>query len=478
MHGSLSIQQVLKQNLNRDRGMPLNNVNGNKKRNRSTNKRINNDLRFAIHTLGCKVNQYESEKIIAGLKDRGWILVDFPSSKADVHIINTCTVTAVANHKSRQLIRRAINGNPNSAVIVTGCYADSDKAEIQAIEGVDLVVGNDEKTVLPGLIATRFGVKTISRSVEFDESAREQPQNTGSGLRTRAFVKVQDGCNNFCTYCIVPYVRGDLRSRPVEEVVDEVEGLVSTGTKEVVLTGIHLGLYGAGANRAAKGAGLGDLVERLIQIPNIGRIRLSSIELNEITPKIVELISVSGKLCNHLHIPLQSGSNGILKRMNRRYTADEFIDRAIELKLSIANSAITTDVIVGFPGETDRDFEETVRTIEAVGFSKLHVFKYSPRKGTPAASYPDQISNKIKDARSSILIDLGKRLSEVFASRFVDKKLTVLIERENERLLTGISDNYIRVACRGDAKHKYAGELVTVAMNGQEEEKLIGDILI
>lgn len=414
---------------------------------------------FSIHTLGCKVNQYESERMVSELNRAGWDHVDF-SSRADVYIINTCTVTAVASHKSRQLIRRALKNNPGATVVVTGCYADSDRDEIAAIEGVGLVVGNEDKGELPRLLADRLGVY-MAEMVSEGTSEKQ--------MHTRALVKVQDGCNNFCSYCIVPYVRGDLWTRPESEIVDEVSRLIAGGTQEIVLTGIHLGLYGEGM-----GTDLGKLLTRLVDIRGLERIRLSSIELNEVTPKIIELMTSSDKVCNHLHIPLQSGSDNVLSKMNRHYTAEDFIKRTGELRDKIENLAITTDIIVGFPGETERDFEDTLRLVERVGFSKLHVFKYSPRKGTPAAGFSDQVPNRVKDRRSAELIELGKRLSSEFASRYVGKNLSVLIEREQEGLLSGVSDNYIRVNTQGPSD--IIGEPANVKINKQEEEVLYGEI--
>jgi len=423
------------------------------------NRKFMKNLSFSIHTLGCKVNQYESERMVSELNRVGWDRVDF-SSRADVYIINTCTVTAVASHKSRQLIRRALKSNPEATVVVTGCYADSDRDEISAIDGVGLVVGNEDKGDLPRLLADRLGVY-IPDTISEDTSEKQ--------MHTRALVKVQDGCNNFCSYCIVPYVRGDLWTRPEHEIVDEVSRLVAGGTREVVLTGIHLGLYGEGTN-----TGLGELMAKLVDIRGLGRIRLSSIELNEVTPEIIEIVSSSDKVCNHLHIPLQSGSDNVLSRMNRHYTAEEFIKRTDELRERIENLAITTDIIVGFPGETESEFEDTLKLVERVGFSKLHVFKYSPRKGTPAATFSDQVPNKVKDSRSARLIELGKRLSLEFASGYVGKNLSVLVEREQEGLLSGVSDNYIRVSMEGPSD--IIGGLVNIKVNRQEEEVLYGEI--
>ncbi|MCL6471685.1 MAG: tRNA (N(6)-L-threonylcarbamoyladenosine(37)-C(2))-methylthiotransferase MtaB [Firmicutes bacterium] len=416
---------------------------------------------FSIHTLGCKVNQYEGERIVADLKRMGWDQVDF-SSSADVYIINSCTVTAVANHKSRQLIRRALKNNPESLVVVTGCYADSDRDEIAQIEGIDLIVGNDQKRELPRVLAEKLGMEASSK-VSGDKIVMP--------LHTRALVKIQDGCNQFCSYCIVPYVRGNLWSRPQSEIVDEVSRLVATGTQEIVLTGIHLGLYGNGT-----GNSLGSLLRRLIDIRGLGRIRLSSIELNEITPDIVELISTSGKVCNHLHIPLQSGSDSILAKMNRRYTQSEFVERTDELKQKIDGLAITTDVIVGFPGETDNDFNDTAELVERVGFSKLHVFKFSPRAGTPAATYNNQVASSVKDSRSAQLIDISRKLSSKFASNYVGKNLSVLVERAHGKYLSGISDNYIRVHIEGGTQDAI-GRLVNVNIDEQENAILYGRIV-
>lgn len=417
-------------------------------------------MNFSIHTLGCKVNQYESEQIIAELKKFGWEHVDF-SGSADVYVINSCTVTAVANHKSRQLIRRALKKNPKGLVVVTGCYADSDRDEIAKIDGIGLILGNSDKKDLPRLLAEKFGVSTAADS-ENTKTARQ--------LHTRSLVKIQDGCNQFCSYCIVPYVRGDLRSRSEEEVVDEVNRLVAGGAQEIVLTGIHLGLYGANTDYD-----LGSLLAKLIKIPRLGRIRLSSIELNEITPQIIELMATSAKICNHLHIPLQSGSDRILSRMNRHYTAEDFIERTGELRRKIDNLAITTDVIVGFPGETGQDFEDTVRLAERVAFSKLHVFKFSPRKGTPAASYDEQIPSIVKDKRSVELIDVGNELSAAFASNYIGNTLNVLIERVQGEYLSGVSDNYIRVYCEGPSE--LVGQLATVRIIKQEDTVLYGKVL-
>ncbi|MBE0448449.1 MAG: tRNA (N(6)-L-threonylcarbamoyladenosine(37)-C(2))-methylthiotransferase MtaB [Actinobacteria bacterium] len=416
-------------------------------------------ITFSIHTLGCKVNQYEGERIATELGKFGWKKVDF-SARADIYVVNSCTVTAVASHKSRQLIRRALRNNPYATVAVTGCYADSDREEIAAIVGVSLILGNGEKDELPRLLAEKVG------ELRLNEMAEETPIRAS---HTRSLIKIQAGCNQFCSYCIVPYVRGGPWSRPEAKIIDDVNRLVDAGTQEVVLTGIHLGLYGMGQK-----TDLGNLLAKLIEIPGLGRIRLSSIELREITPQIIELASTSGKICNHLHIPLQSGSNKILSRMNRHYTADEFIRHTDEFKHQIANLAITTDIIVGFPGETDNDFEDSVRLAEKVGFSKLHVFKFSPRKGTPAADFDQQVSREVKDKRSAALISIGEKLSSQFAAGYIGKELTVLIERRQGGYVSGVSDNYIRVLCEGP--DEVVGKLITVKIIGQEETILYGRI--
>ena len=420
-------------------------------------------IAFSIHTLGCKVNQYESERIAAELGSFGWEMVAF-SSRADVYIINSCTVTAVAGHKSRQLIRRAVRNNPGARVVVTGCYADSDRTAIEAIEGVSLVLGNDDKDRLPILVAQELGIdiKPIART-----TGKPAPN---PALHTRALVKIQDGCDRFCSYCIVPHVRGELWSRPESEIIDEVARLAREGTPEIVLTGIHLGLYGAGHD-----TGLADLLAKLVEIEGLGRIRLSSIELREVTPELVELIAASPKLCKHLHIPLQHGSNAVLAAMNRHYTVEEFAERANYLASAVDDLALTTDIIVGFPGETDADFERTVEIVGSIGFSRLHVFKFSPRKGTPAAGLDGQIPKDVKEKRSAELIALGEDLAARFASRYIGKELIVSIERRQGEYLSGMSDNYIRVMCAGP--DELIGALAEVRIEKQEDATLYGRVL-
>ena len=421
------------------------------------------NIAFSIHTLGCKVNQYESERIAAALGAFSWERVPF-ASRADVYIINSCTVTAVAGHKSRQLIRRAVRNNPGARVVVTGCYADSDRAAVEAIEGVSLVLGNDDKDRLPQLIAEELGI-------DFDPIVRvsgEPAPNTAP--HTRALVKIQDGCDQFCSYCIVPHVRGDLWSRPEAEIIDEVARLAREGAPEIVLTGIHLGLYGAGHD-----TGLADLLATLVEIEGLGRIRLSSIELREVTPELVELIAASPKLCKHLHVPLQHGSNAVLAAMNRHYSAEEFAERARYLASAVGDIALTTDVIVGFPGETDADFKRTVDLVASIGFSRLHVFKFSPRKGTPAAGLGGQIPKDVKERRSAELIALGEDLAARFASRYIGKELIVSIERRQGEYLSGMSDNYIRVMCAGS--DELIGKLARVRVDEREDAKLFGEVI-
>ncbi|MDI6816074.1 MAG: tRNA (N(6)-L-threonylcarbamoyladenosine(37)-C(2))-methylthiotransferase MtaB [Actinomycetota bacterium] len=420
-------------------------------------------IAFSIHTLGCKVNQYESERIAAELGAYGWEMVAF-SSRADVYIINSCTVTAVAGHKSRQLIRRAVRNNPGARVVVTGCYADSDRVAIEAIEGVSLVLGNDDKDRLPLLVAQELGIGI--------EPGRRTPGEPAPNttLHTRALVKIQDGCDQFCSYCIVPHVRGDLWSRPEPEIVDEVARLAREGTPEIVLTGIHLGLYGAGQD-----TGLADLLAKLVEIEGLGRIRLSSIELREVTPELVDLIAASPKLCKHLHIPLQNGSNAVLVAMNRHYSAEEFAERAHYLTSSIEDIALTTDIIVGFPSETDADFKSTMDLVASIGFSRLHVFKFSPRKGTPAAGLGGQIPKDVKEKRSAELIALGEDLAARFASRYIGKELIVSIERRQGEHLSGMSDNYIRVMCAGS--DELLGRLARVRIEKQEDATLYGRVV-
>ncbi|MDI6821465.1 MAG: tRNA (N(6)-L-threonylcarbamoyladenosine(37)-C(2))-methylthiotransferase MtaB [Actinomycetota bacterium] len=413
--------------------------------------------KVAFYTLGCKVNQYETETMIKEFLSRGFELVDF-SEEADVYVINTCTVTSTSDRKCRKKIRQAVRRNPSGFVVVTGCYVDRNPIEIWEIPGVDLAVPNREKTRLAQLIVEKLSISGVESG---------EPQR----LHTRALVKIQDGCNQFCSYCIVPYVRGTISSRQEEEILNEVEGLIQSGVKEVVVTGIRLGKYGVDLPTETN---LVKLLAALARMP-LARIRLSSLEVKEITPELIALMASSPKFCRHLHIPLQSGDNEILRSMNRDYKREEYLQIIREIRENIPEIAITTDVMVGFPGEGEEQFHRTRDLMMEVRFRKTHVFKFSPREETVAASLPNQIPPEVKEKRSAELLDLNRVLAAEFVKEFVGRDLEVLVERIHNGVLTGLTDNYIRVYFEGPAELK--GKLMTVHTLQAENGCLYGKLL-
>ncbi len=419
-------------------------------------------LKFAVSTLGCKVNQYESERIARDFLRNDFKLVDF-TQFADVYIINTCMVTNTTEAKSRKIIRRASRRNSNAFIVATGCYAELKPDEIRAIEGVDLVVGNSKKIDLVNLVLKAL---MITNSIPKEKELLENRH-----FHTRALVKIQDGCDRFCSYCIIPYARGGLKSRAQSEIVNEARGLAENGIKEIVLTGIHLGKYGWDL---CKKDALVELLLELKEVEGIKRIRLSSIELKELTPRLISLIADEPKLCHHVHVPLQSGSNKVLRMMNRDYVVEDFIKTMEKIKNLVPEIALTTDVIVGFPGETEDCFQETVSMVKKVGFRKLHVFRFSERSGTKAAEMPNKISDFVKDRRSRELIKVGEILTENFLNRFPGRKLEVLVEKFNNknRLLTGLTENYIRVDFEGSKD--LCGQIVGVQVSDVRNGKVFG----
>jgi threonylcarbamoyladenosine tRNA methylthiotransferase MtaB len=400
----------------------------------------------AFHTLGCKVNQYETEALEDLFVQKGYRVVDF-ASPADVYVINTCTVTHHGDSKSRQAIRRAKKTNPDAVVAVIGCYVQVAPDEVLAVDGVDVVVGTADKSRLPELVEKAIesgrplkAVRDLSREEDFEELALGQ-RHKG---RTRAFVKVQEGCRQFCTYCIIPYARGPLRSRPAEAVLRQVERLVELGYREVVLTGIHVTSYGVdpGADTNLLG-----LIKRVHSLPGLDRIRLSSLEPTFMTKEAISEIAQLEKVCRHFHLSLQSGCDETLKKMGRKYTTGEYREIVERLMEKLPGVAVTTDVMVGFPGETREEFEKTYRFLQSLGLYNMHVFKFSPRKGTPAAGYGGQVSAKEKDERSKALIDLAARCRKSFHDKFVGQSLDVLYEQWSslEGHYEGLTDNYIKV---------------------------------
>ena len=406
--------------------------------------------RVALYTLGCKVNQYESSSLAWLFSERGYQVVDF-EGEADVYIINTCTVTHLADSKSRQLIRRAVKANPLAIIAATGCYAQVSPDEVQKIDGVDLLVGTRDRARLVDLVEQaakgRGAVNAVSQYTAFDEFEEMSVQSIQG--RARAFLKIQEGCSNYCTYCIVPYARGPLRSRQPDRVIAAARELVSSGYGEIVLTGIHTGAYGHDLDIDINLAGL---LLRLFKIPGLRRLRLSSIEPHDITLELVEVMSGCKIFCLHLHVPLQSGEDEILQRMGRKYTAWEFFRLTEVLRENIPGLSLTTDVMVGFPGETADHFLSTYSLVKNIAFSGRHVFKYSPRRGTPAAGYGQQVEPGLKDERSRKLIALGKKMSADFASSHLGRDLSVLVEQrvhDDADLFEGHTDNYLKVVFPG-----------------------------
>lgn len=413
----------------------------------------------AFHTLGCKVNHYETEAIWQLFKDANYERVEFETN-ADVFVINTCTVTNTGDKKSRQIIRRAIRQNPDAVVCVTGCYAQTSSAEIMEIPGVDIVVGTQDRHKLLDYIQ-QFqderqpinGVGNIMKNRTYEEL--EVPYFTD---RTRASLKIQEGCNNFCTFCIIPWARGLMRSRDPEKVVEQATQLVNSGYKEIVLTGIHTGGYG----QDLKNYNLAQLLRDLDTIEGLERIRISSIEASQLTDEVIDVIGNSNKVVRHLHIPLQSGSDDVLKRMRRKYTMAHFSERLTKLHQALPDLAVTSDVIVGFPGESEDEFQETYDFIVNHHFSELHVFPYSPRIGTPAARMDNQIDEETKNVRVHKLISLSNQLAKEYASKFEDEVLEVIPEEmgEEPHTLVGYADNYMKVRFEGD--DSLIGQIVKV----------------
>ncbi len=431
--------------------------------------------RVAFATLGCKVNQYDSEAMMALFRKAGYEVVDF-QEPADVYIVNTCTVTGRGAAKSRQLIRNAIRRSPLSVVAVAGCYTQTDPDEVAGIPGVSLIIGNQDRHRVVELCEQAANAPEPIRAVNNIWQAREfeeMPVESFLG-HTRAVVKIQEGCNIFCTFCIIPFARGKPRSRRPESVVQEVERLAAEGFREVVLTGIHLGSYGVDYKHEFT---LAEVVERLTEIEGIDRVRLSSLEPKHVTPHLMDLLEHNPKVCRHLHLSLQSGSQTVLERMKRAYTAQEYREVVHELRRRIPDLGLTTDIIVGFPGETEEEHAESMAFVREMGFHRLHVFPFSPRKGTKAATMPDQVPKKIKERRTHEMIALGRELALSFAERFKGKTLHVLAEEEADAepgWLEGYTDNYIRVRFPGGDELKNC--IIPVKITEVEEDVCLGEM--
>lgn len=407
--------------------------------------------RVAFTTLGCKVNQFETEILEGLFKKRGYEVVDF-DQPADVYVINTCSVTHLGERKSRQLIRRAGRTNPSATVAVTGCYAQVAPEEVAAIEGVNLIVGTQDRQRMVDLVEAAASSREAVRAVGDIMAARDFediPLFSAPG-RTRAFLKIQEGCANFCSYCIIPYARGPLRSRPLASVTSEAAKLVAVGFKEIVLTGIHLGAYGRDSGGRLS---LADAVRAVLAVDGLTRLRLSSLESIEVSGEIIELMRTDERLCPHLHLPLQSGCDRVLKAMNRHYAAAEYRELVRGIRSRVPDIAVSTDVIVGFPGETPEDFDATLAFIREMKFARLHVFPYSRRKGTPAAAFAGQINEAEKKRRVAELQTVAEAAAAEFRGKFLGRELDVLFEGQEAGLVEGLTGNYLRIFAPGTAEN-------------------------
>ena len=425
----------------------------------------------AFHNLGCKVNSYETEAMQQLLEDAGYEIVPFREG-ADVYIINTCSVTNVADRKSRQMLHRAKKMNPSAAVVAVGCYVQAAGAELKKDEAVDLIVGNNQKKDLVQILDDYFAdhensgeILDIGHSQEYEELHIRRIAD-----HTRAFIKVQDGCNQFCSYCIIPYTRGRVRSRRPEDIEHEVRGIAEAGYKEIVLTGIHLSSYGVDFKDEQK-ENLLTLIKRLDQIPGIERLRLGSLEPRIVTREFAKELARMRTICPHFHLSLQSGCDATLKRMNRRYNAAEYQACCEILREEFDNPAITTDVIVGFPGETEEEFAETERFLKAIHFYEMHIFKYSRRAGTRAADMPDQVPEGTKSVRSDILLALEKQQSLEYRGRFLGTEEEILLEEPIEidgtKYMMGHTRQYVKgaVPYEEGLKNKTVKGIFTKALN-------------
>lgn len=427
----------------------------------------------ALHNLGCKVNAYETEAMQHLLEEAGYEIVPF-TQKADVYVINTCSVTNMADRKSRQMLHKAKKNNPDSIVVAAGCYVQTSEKEVLNDLSVDIVIGNDRKHDLVRLLE-EYSLDSVNDTVDdindgkhdFEELFIDQTKE-----HTRAFIKVQDGCNQFCSYCIIPYARGRVRSRRFENVIAEVERLAANGFKEVVLTGIHLSSYGVDFEEAT---GLLELIQAVNAVKGIERIRLGSLEPKIVTEHFASELSKLDKICPHFHLSLQSGCDATLKRMNRKYTTKEY-ERGCELlRKYFVHPAITTDVIVGFPGETEEEFEQTKAYLEHIHFYEMHIFKYSKRKGTRAAVMPDQIDEKIKAARSEKLIALGHDMSKEFRKFYIGKNEEALFEEKavigDKEYFVGYTKEYVKVAKKTD--ENLENQIVSGRISGMLTDEIL-----
>ena len=433
--------------------------------------------KIAFYTLGCKVNQADTASMENLFLRSGHQLVSF-DGEADVYIINTCVVTNTGQRKSRQTIHRAIRKNPNALIVVTGCYPQTAAEEVKAIAGVDMIIGNQDRAQIVQLVEERLAhrqtdtldaVHKLTASTAFEEMAAGDITD-----KTRAFLKIQEGCNQFCTYCIIPYARGPLRSRSLESIRTETQRLISAGFKEIVLIGIHLGCYG---KENPDGPTLYDAVKTVLEVPGVQRLRLGSLESVEVEPRLLTLMQEDARFCRHLHLPLQSGCDKTLQAMHRPYTTAKFKTLLADIKTKVPDIAITTDVIVGFPGETEADFETTCKFAESCGFSKMHIFPFSARKGTPAEKFAGAVTEAVKKERADILGKIDETMHKAFLQAMVGQKAEVLFEQPaGEDYFEGLTGNYQRVFVKSGGRN-LGGEILPVKITAFDGEKLLGEII-
>lgn len=432
---------------------------------------MNEVKKVAFCSLGCKVNQYETNAMAQKFIEHGYEVVEF-DEYADVYIVNTCTVTNVADRKSRQMLRRAKEINKDATLVACGCYAQVAKDELKKIPEIDLIIGNNEKNDIIQIVENHIaqkGAEDLVSDVMYKLDYVELGTTTYTE-KTRAVIKVQDGCDRFCSYCLIQYARGHIRSRKIENVIEEIKKVVEEGINEVVITGIHIASYG----RDFKGENIGliDLLEEINKIQGLHRIRLGSIEPTIITDEFVERLSKLDKICDHFHLSLQSGCTETLKRMNRRYTTEEFKAVTKRLRAKFPNAALTTDIIVGFPGETDEEFNTTYEFLKEIAFYKMHIFKYSQRKGTKAAVMPNQVDGKIKEERSKKLIELSNENEYNYNRKYIGKQVEVLFEEREGEYLKGHTTNYIVVKHKTD-KNDLINKIAKVTVSEAKQDCLM-----
>ena len=435
--------------------------------------------KIAFYTLGCKVNQSDTASMEGIFRRAGYEVVDF-GSPADVYLINTCVVTNTGQRKSRQIINRAVRHNPLSLIVVTGCYPQTAPEEVRAIAGVDVIIGNQERARIVELVEQALENKQTEildnvQKMTVDTKFEELSVGTETD-KTRAFLKIQEGCNQYCTYCIIPYARGPLRSRSLESIRSEVAKLVEAGYKEVVLIGIHLGCYGKELAKEGKHITLYDAVQAVLSVEGMCRVRLGSLESVEVEPRLLELMANEPRLCKHLHLPLQSGCDKILQAMHRPYDTARFTQLLQQIRAQVPDVAITTDIIVGFPGETEEDFATTLAFAEKCGFAKMHIFPYSKRKGTPAEKMPNQVDEAVKGERAARLAAVDEKLHQAMLKQMVGKTEEVLFEQPVDAVhMEGLCGPYLRVVVPGT--EELSNTIAKVRITGIVDDWLTGELV-